>query len=431
MLATRRSLVSLVFLQTWMSAVDATPNAPCYYPGGESALLYQPCNPFAFTSACCPSGFTCFSNNVCILTDPNATTTNVPLGTAFRPTCTNPNFNTRLCGNYCLDRGSSGELTACGNDTYCCRYDELNGDCDCDSRKGTFVIEPGEAETIINAPNLTLTTIPPVTRSSTIALTIATTTPHSNSALTTQSPTSNAAVSSPGSTGSTSVPVNTGEDITDTTRFKVGVGIGSAVAGLLILGLILWFCVHKRRKKTFKDQPPIPPPYPQLTRAYSQHSETRSEAPPRMSYQSIHGQGPVAQAGPLAHTYPHPRDMHPAGYTQYPYPGSGPLNSNPHAMGTPHHMSQQFGHDIGEGVPDMYTHLRPVSEVTEPSSTSGMSGPSPVSDRNSRSFNTPYLTVDLRGDPGHEEPGEPISSPISPMSSLNRGQRTQWYGRPS
>lgn len=86
-------------------------------------------------------------------------------------------------------------------------------------------------------------------------------------------------------------------------------------------------------------------------------------------------------------------------------------------------MSARIGSDVGVGVPDLYTHLRPVSEVTEPSSGGG---PSPIDERN-RGFHSPYATVDLVDDPGnrgeHARGASPVSDLISPMSSY-RGPRT-------
>jgi hypothetical protein len=80
----------------------------CYYPGppvtgGTLAANFTPCDPFAFTSLCCPSGWTCFSNNLCVVTDPNVDVGS-PLGTAIRGACTNPQWNTTACGDFCRSK---------------------------------------------------------------------------------------------------------------------------------------------------------------------------------------------------------------------------------------------------------------------------------------------------------------------------------------
>ena len=75
----------------------------CYYPGGEDRALQQiPCDPYAYTTLCCPLGWTCFSNNLCVVTDETAVGSAYPVGTALRGTCTNPSWNDTACGGFCL-----------------------------------------------------------------------------------------------------------------------------------------------------------------------------------------------------------------------------------------------------------------------------------------------------------------------------------------
>jgi hypothetical protein len=99
----RFTIAVLLLLSSLFVCAMADPNAPCYFPGGDSAaLLYLPCYPFQFTSMCCPFGFTCFDNFLCIATDAEAVNQNTPVGTTFRSTCTNPEWNSSACANFCL-----------------------------------------------------------------------------------------------------------------------------------------------------------------------------------------------------------------------------------------------------------------------------------------------------------------------------------------
>jgi hypothetical protein len=100
----RRHLSGLLLglLLAYVASTRADPNAPCYFPGGDPALLYKPCDEFAFVTSCCPTGWTCFSNDLCIATDAEAVEgQNIPLGTTFRATCTNPIWS-RTCAQFCL-----------------------------------------------------------------------------------------------------------------------------------------------------------------------------------------------------------------------------------------------------------------------------------------------------------------------------------------
>ena len=83
----------------------------CYFPGGDLAADDRPCDQFAFTSLCCPFGWTCFSSKICIITNPDTATEDLPIGTSIRGTCTNPDWNNDVCGDFCLSmRNSIGDF---------------------------------------------------------------------------------------------------------------------------------------------------------------------------------------------------------------------------------------------------------------------------------------------------------------------------------
>lgn len=84
--------------------IVADENAPCYGPGGSLTEGFFPCDPTAYITACCPMGWTCFSNAMCVVTDPGVVDESRPVGTSQRGMCTNPVWNNAVCGDYCLVR---------------------------------------------------------------------------------------------------------------------------------------------------------------------------------------------------------------------------------------------------------------------------------------------------------------------------------------
>jgi hypothetical protein len=83
------------------------PNAPCYFPSGNVAASYFPCDPNAYIVQCCPTGWTCYSNGLCKITDPATANQTASVGTIIRGTCTDPRWVNSICGEYCLVRRNS------------------------------------------------------------------------------------------------------------------------------------------------------------------------------------------------------------------------------------------------------------------------------------------------------------------------------------
>ena len=71
----------------------------CYFPGGSVAEGHSPCSPSLSTSFCCPFGYTCFSNHICIVTDPG---TGAPFQASTRGSCTEKEWDSSACGDFCL-----------------------------------------------------------------------------------------------------------------------------------------------------------------------------------------------------------------------------------------------------------------------------------------------------------------------------------------
>jgi hypothetical protein len=155
-------------------------DAPCYLPNGLPASGFFACDPTAYITSCCPTGWTCYSNSMCAVTDPSISNSSFPLGTVIRGSCTNPEWNNAVCGDFCLvrqsgrelqtstdsiktDRDLSGDLKACGDNKFCCADDP-----DCSCAKGAFHLNPGRVQTIIGVEGLehTETSTIPITTSS-------------------------------------------------------------------------------------------------------------------------------------------------------------------------------------------------------------------------------------------------------------------------
>ncbi|KAK3394913.1 hypothetical protein B0H63DRAFT_62077 [Podospora didyma] len=169
--------IAFVLATSLLVATRADPNAPCYFPGENHALGYYPCQPDAFIASCCPAGWTCFSNALCIATTESNSFPNITLGAVQRGACTNPKWNNNICGSACLDpdNNDAGKLAACGNDRFCCGADFDSGRCNCSSNGAAFRIDVGLAQTIIQVtdttfkgtPSLSIATTPPTARTTT------------------------------------------------------------------------------------------------------------------------------------------------------------------------------------------------------------------------------------------------------------------------
>ncbi|KAF2805881.1 uncharacterized protein BDZ99DRAFT_539136 [Mytilinidion resinicola] len=266
------SLSLLLSLLALSNAVHSQGQGTCYTPQGVPTDGQQACNPYQQVSSCCPSGTTCFSNQLCILTDPEEVSDTLPLGAVLRGSCTNPLWSNSICGSFCLGNGDNGSITSCGNQQYCCQSGISDGSCDCDTGKGIFSLADGVAQTIIGVSGLEATTIPPVSRASSKAIasttassvtatsssksptTLASSTQRSSSHA---SPTATATAteSSPSQTSPAAAP-----SLVHTTRFKIGLGVGLGVGIpiLISIGILIWWWLSHHNKR---NPPPNRSPY--------------------------------------------------------------------------------------------------------------------------------------------------------------------------
>ncbi|EAA28449.2 hypothetical protein GE21DRAFT_9281 [Neurospora crassa] len=269
MIPTTSSLFAiLVYLATEARQVRADPNAPCYFPGGEFAPGYFACQAFnAPVSSCCPAGWTCFSNALCITTTESNSFPNLTLGAVQRGACTNPQWNNYICGSACLDNGNrKGELAACGNGRFCCASDFNEGKCDCSSNdedSSAFTISAGLVQTIIQVSDTTFTGTPSLsiasTRVSTVkasatgsGTTIQITDDPSSTSLTSSETSSLAPTTTPAAPPIASSNGDVGSDSSGSSSssngLKIGLGVGIPVAVLAAAGALAYLLWWKPRQ---------------------------------------------------------------------------------------------------------------------------------------------------------------------------------------
>ncbi|OIW25214.1 hypothetical protein CONLIGDRAFT_691002 [Coniochaeta ligniaria NRRL 30616] len=252
--------------------VHSDPNAPCYDPKGIRAPGYYPCDPTAYITTCCPQGWTCFSNSLCVVTTHSNAFPNLTLGDVVRGTCTNPLWANEICGDYCLekdDANAKGDIAACGGNRFCCGHDFDDGTCDCSSDGGAFTVKPGRAQTILGVSDTSFTGSPTYvspTRDQTVFTAVTTSaktsTGQSTSGTGSRRTTSSATPStaSPSSRLTTTPPSSTptGPQQNGTasapgggpsTALKIGLGVGIPLAVLAVAGGALWYILWYGRQK--------------------------------------------------------------------------------------------------------------------------------------------------------------------------------------
>ncbi|ORY07297.1 hypothetical protein BCR34DRAFT_27717 [Clohesyomyces aquaticus] len=309
--STRPSRAFFLFLlvsQTVVADIDA----PCYSPNGARAPGYFACDPTAYITSCCPKGWTCYSNSMCVVTDPSTANSSYPIGTSIRGTCTNPVWNNAICGDYCLKSSDvDGSLKACGDNKWCCSHDES-----CNCANGAFNVNPGIVQTIIGIVGLEhtqtsmLAASPTVVGTRTASPTIFKTTISSKTGTETGKPTGTAepakkkAIDKPG------------------TKAGIAIGVLAAVALVAVAGWVIYkryppgtrWKIHKSPEVPQTTQPisvdPALDPYikdsatnPQINLPIGGQSQNRfdgGDAPYGNAYERS-----VPSRGPLAHQTGH------------------------------------------------------------------------------------------------------------------------------
>ncbi|KAK0743801.1 hypothetical protein B0T18DRAFT_294079, partial [Schizothecium vesticola] len=242
----------------------ADPNAPCYLPSSGPAVLapgFFPCIPYNDpVGACCPAGWTCFSNALCIATTPSASFPNQTYGAVMRAACTNPKWDNSACGSFCLDDDTDGELIACtpfsppggggqASATFCCKSDFDAGRCACDPPRNAFTLATGVVQTIIQVSDATYYGgVPSISvATSTARASLMTTTMNaSSSGLESGGPPPPPPVQ-PGLRGdeAPSAEEDRGEH---RKRLTIGLTVGITLGVVAAAGLLLWFLWWRRRR---------------------------------------------------------------------------------------------------------------------------------------------------------------------------------------
>lgn len=252
-------------LVTPLLVVLTVAQAPCYFPGGDWASGYYPCDPTAYTTLCCQIGWTCFSNGLCMITDPSTANATYQVGTTFRGACTNPKWNASACGAFCLslyqsegpiflpaiaDRilddpvsDNNGNLEQCDTNKFCCKPDASDGTCSCADGNGTFSVENGRAITIISGEDQSLTTVPPFLGHASVTSTMMTATSKPLSSAR-SSPTSSA---SPTDAVASSSAAPASKPI-DKRGVKAAIAVCVVVGVIGLIGLGIWFLCYRRRR---------------------------------------------------------------------------------------------------------------------------------------------------------------------------------------
>ncbi|KAI7775021.1 hypothetical protein LA080_007447 [Diaporthe eres] len=135
---------------TALDVVDEA-SAPCYFANGDLAEGYYACDVNSPVSYCCPPGYTCSSNELCILTTRSSLEQpdSAP-STVSRGACTEPRWNGNSCGGNCLDSEDATGGAGChpvgdgGGERDCCAGGNAPGGCICSSNVAEITL--GEAE---------------------------------------------------------------------------------------------------------------------------------------------------------------------------------------------------------------------------------------------------------------------------------------------
>ncbi|KAK3349370.1 hypothetical protein B0T25DRAFT_240782 [Lasiosphaeria hispida] len=254
-LQAQRLVALLLFVTSLPAAAHLDPNAPCYYPGGDLALGYFPCEIDSTPiSSCCPGGWTCFSNALCIATTESDAFPNITLGAVQRGACTNPQWNNNICGSACLDPDDTeGSLIACGNDRFCCESDFSAGSCNCSSSGDALIISAGLPQTIIQVTDTSFTGTPSLSIATSAARSTVTTTSRASSNSTsirtsTRSATTLLSTTLPPPLATSTTLPDSNAASRNSEGLMIGLGVGITLGVVVLAAGLLFFLLKKKKK---------------------------------------------------------------------------------------------------------------------------------------------------------------------------------------
>lgn len=252
------ALLALLAVASLPQPGRANTDAPCYDPSGTIAPGYYPCDSTAFITNCCASGWTCFSNSLCVVTTESNAFPNLTARAVARAMCTNPKWNNDICGDFCVTGAGNadGDMVACGDNHFCCLGDYNAGRCNCSlSTSGSsnsaagdsFVVNNGKAQTIIGESASFTGTVSYRTSQPTRSPTSA-----STSASKTTSGTSTASNSGTSASGSGAAASGSGSPTPSPSNNKhvlalgLGIGLGVGIPLLAVLAFAAYWFRHQR-----------------------------------------------------------------------------------------------------------------------------------------------------------------------------------------
>ncbi|OCK76032.1 hypothetical protein K432DRAFT_361103 [Lepidopterella palustris CBS 459.81] len=236
-------------------STSALNSSTCYNPDKSQASSGNiPCFPSQDVSPCCGIGSLCTNTGLCV---PGGVSTSELLSSLVRGTCTDQNWQSSECPQYCLSASTGGtNLISCQNVTnndrdFCC--DHSNGCCDSGIGRFRLTVEEIVVATIASGGASQLTTLT-TSISSASSSTLASGETTSTISITPSSSIPNPASTpaSPAASSSSSATATSSSSNKNTNAVKIGAGVGVPVL-IIALSLSCYLIYAWRRKRKTKN----------------------------------------------------------------------------------------------------------------------------------------------------------------------------------
>uniref|UniRef100_A0A8H7N5P5 Mid2 domain-containing protein n=1 Tax=Bionectria ochroleuca TaxID=29856 RepID=A0A8H7N5P5_BIOOC len=273
----------------------AASNSTCYFSNSNVAKNDVPCDPNAEASVCCSKeeGTVCLENGLCQNSG----------GHKSRGSCTDQNWNSEYCPQFCLDTDASDGvgMKSCSSTTkkdtsYCCWY---SADSCCSTGINRIELLPSSpgiwASYDNSSSSYDVVKSRTLVSSSSTQVSTSTSSSSSSTSTATSSATTTTSASSPTSTSDESNSGSSSGGLTTGAKAGIGVGVALGVIALLCLGFFLnrWYEAKKRAAAQAQEQE-----YPHSPGKYSELASWGTSQ--SQAYSSPHG---TAYATP--HVTPH------------------------------------------------------------------------------------------------------------------------------